>query len=164
MAKIKYTAVPNYPEVELVGKTTNGSVFGTVARREVGRCFITEEAGFDPATEKRMMVGGDENVLIQTVEKVDTATVLVKLAGDVKSAADFRFFGAYVAANRENEGVIDLFVKNCAEVDEVVKCAKAMCALHPESSDRWEVVCKETGKRVFIRIYADVNDSGKIAE
>lgn len=166
MSKIKYCSLPNYPTVELIGKSTSGSVFGTVARRDVGRRFLTEEAGFDPKSEegRKMMVNGDEKILIQTVTKVAEKELFVKLAGDIKSAASFKFYDSFESANSENEGVTDLWVKgSCSETDEVVKCATGMCRLHPESSDRWEIVDKD-GKRVFIRVFAGCNDNGDINE
>lgn len=164
MSKIKYEKVPVYAEVEVFGKTTNGSVFGTVARRDVGRCILTEEAGFDPATEegRRHKVGDSSNDLIVTAAKVAEKVLFVRLAGGAKSAAEFKFFDCYEAKNRENEGITDVFVKkNVKEVDEIVKCADGMCKAHPECSDRWDIVDKD-GNRVFIRIYGEVDKNGEI--
>lgn len=166
MSKIKYDKVPVYAEVEVFGKTTSGSVFGTVARRDVGRCLLTEESGFDPTAEdgRRMAVGGDANCLIQTVAKVAEKSLFVRLAGGAKSAAEFKFFDCYEAKNRENDGITDVFVKKAVkEVDEIVKCADGMCKAHPECSDRWEIVDKD-GNRVFIRIYGSVGKNGELVE
>lgn len=160
MSKIKYEKVPVYAEVEVIGSTKSGSVFGTAARREVGKCILTEEAGFDPSTEdgRRHKVGDTSSTLIVTVTKAAEKKLFVKLAGNVKSAAEFKFFDCFTAPNRENEGVTDVFVKgDVKEVDELSKCALAMCAQHPECSDRWEIV-DEADKRCFIRVYGSGED------
>lgn len=164
--KCKFTEIPHYEEVEIVAKTLE-AVTGTIDRRLVGRALLTTEAGFSG---KHQVVGGD-GVGIRTVQKIGTengeaATVelFVRLVGDIKSLASYKFFKGYVAQNPENPECTDLFTDDFDQVKRVVDTAKRMCDDHPECDSRWEIV-DAAGKRYFLRkIVADLKANGKIDE
>lgn len=161
---MKYEAVPQYETVEIVAKTLE-AVTGTIDRKLVGRALLTTQAGFEG---KHRVVGGDGTV-IRTVQKIgeeegDAATVelFVRLVGDIKSLASYKFFAGYVAKNPENPECTDLFTDNLEQVGRIVETAKRMCADHPECDDRWEIV-DAAGKRYFLRkIVTDLKANGKI--
>lgn len=162
--KCKYTEIPHYDEVEIVGKTID-TVTGTIDRKPVGRALLTTEAGFEG---KHQVVGGD-GVAIRSVKKIgenegDAATVelFVRLVGNIKSLASYKFFTGYVGANAENAGVEDLYTEDCEQVNKIVETARRMCASHPECDSQWEIV-DGSGKRYFLRVIAtSISSSGRI--
>lgn len=161
---MKYEAVPQYETVEIVAKTLE-AVTGTIDRKLVGRALLTTAAGF---TGKHRVVGGDGTV-IRTVQKIGedegdakTVELFVRLVGDIKSLASYKFFAGYVAENPENPGCIDLFTGDLDQVQRIVDTARRMCGDHPECDDRWEIV-DGAGKRYFLRkIVTDLKANGKI--
>lgn len=164
--KVKYTDIPSYESVELVGKTTR-AVCGTIDRKLVGRCLITTEDGF---TGKHMVVNGDGTPIVSVKEigegegKTAEVELFVQLVGGKKSLASFKFFKGFLADNRENAGVVDIFTENGDQVARIEECARRMCEAAPECDGQWMIVDKD-GKRHFLRkITTDVNASGKIEE
>lgn len=162
--KCKYTAIPAYEEVEIVGKTVE-AITGTIDRKPVGRALITTAAGF---AGKHQVVGGD-GVAIRTVQAIgenegDASAVelFVRLVGNIKSLASYKFFKGFVAKNAENPECVDLFTEDCEQVNRIVETAKRMCADHPECDSRWEIV-DANGVRYFLRkIAANVNAAGMV--
>lgn len=161
---MKYEAVPQYEQVDIVAKTLE-AVTGTVDRKLVGRALLTTQAGFEG---KHRVVGGDGTV-IRTVQAIgenegEAATVelYVRLVGDIKSLASYKFFKGYVAENPENPECVDLFTGDLDQVQRIVDTARRMCNDHPECDNRWEVV-DASGRRYFLRkIVTDLKDNGKI--
>lgn len=150
---MKYMEKPTYETVDVVAKTTE-TVTGTVDRNLVGRALITLAAGFSG---RHQVVGGD-GAAIRTVEeigegdgKVAAPELFVRLVGDIRSLASFKFFKGYVAENPENPGVTDLFTENVDQAAAVEACAERMCDAHPECDGRWEIV-DGSGKRYFLRL------------
>ena len=163
---MKYEAVPQHETVEIVAKTLE-AVTGTIDRKLVGRALLTTAAGFEG---KHQVVGGD-GTPIRTVTPIgenegETPTVelFVRLVGNIKSLASYKFFRGYVAENPENRGVFDLYTEDFDQVKRVVDTARRMCGDHPECDDRWEIV-DAIGKRWFLRkIVSDLKANGKIDE
>ena len=161
---MKYEAVPQYETVEVVGKTLD-TITGTVDRKLVGRALLTTQAGFEG---KHRVVDGDGTV-IRTVQKIGedegdakTVELFVRLVGDIKSLASYKFFAGYVAENPENPGCIDLFTEDGVQVGKIIETAKRMCAAHPECDSQWEIV-DASGKRYFLRmIVTDLKANGRI--
>ena len=150
---MKYMEKPTYETVDVIAKTAE-TVTGTVDRRLVGRALITLDAGFSG---RHQVVGGD-GTAIRTVEeigegdgKVAAPELFVRLVGDIRSLASFKFFKGYVAENPENPGVTDLFTENGDQAAAVEACAERMCDAHPECDGRWEIV-DGGGKRYFLRL------------
>ena len=160
----KYTEVPKYETVDIVAKTTE-AVTGSIDRRLVGRALLTTEAGFSGG---HQVVGGDGTV-IRTVRKIGegegeagTVELFVRLVGDVRSLARYKFFKGYVAENPENPECVDLFTEDGEQVNRLVETARRMCADHPECDSRWEIV-DAAGVRHFLRkIATDVKPNGMI--
>lgn len=164
--KVKYTDIPSYEQVEIAAKTTR-AVCGTIDRKLVGRCLITTQAGF---TGKHMVVNGDGTPIVSVKEigegegKAAELELFVELVGGKRSLASFKFYAGYVADNRENAGVTDVFTENGDQVARIADCAERMCDAHPECDGQWKIVDKD-GKRHFLRkISTDINASGKIEE
>ena len=162
--KMKYEKKPSYPEVEVIAKTVD-SVTGTIDRRKVGRRLLTEEVGFDVASEERRIVGGDETA-IKTVAKIETSVeVAVELVGGIKSLATYKFFTGWTAKNDENDDVLDVYVPEGASenISKAVATASRMCSAHPECDGQWKLVDAATGKRVFLRLVAtDLGETGMV--
>lgn len=153
--KMKYEAVPSYETVEIVGKTID-TVTGTIDRKPVSRVLLTTDAGFTGA---HHVVGGD-NTVIRSVQKIGTengeaATVelFVRLVGDIKSLASYKFFEGFVAKNAENPEVTDLYTTDGCQINKIINTAKRMCDDHPECDSQWEIV-DGSGKRYFLRTIA----------
>ena len=162
--KMKYKEVPSFEEVEIVAKTVDTTA-GTMDRKTVGRCLLTTAEGFSG---KHEVVDGD-GTPIATVksfgkdeDEVKEVEVKVALVGDIKSLASFKFFGGYMAPNRENAGVTDIFVEDGAQINKIVACATRMADAHPECDGMWQIIDKD-GKRVFLRLIAtNLDATGKI--
>ena len=163
---MKYEAVPRYEQVDIVAKTLE-AVTGTIDRKPVGRALLTTQAGFEG---KHRVVDGDGTV-IRTVQAIgenegEAAAVelYVRLVGNIKSLASYKFFKGYVAKNPENPECVDLFTGDLDQVQRIVETAKRMCNDHPECDSRWEAV-DASGKRYFLRkIVTDLKDNGMIAD
>lgn len=162
--KCKFTEIPHYEEVEIVAKTVD-TVTGTIDRRTVNRALLTLEAGF---AGKHQVVGGD-GIGIRTVQKIGdeegdakAPELFVRLVGDIKSLASYKFFKGFVGDNAENAGVKDLYTEDGDQVQRIVETAKRMCNDHPECDSRWEVV-DAAGTRWFLRkIATNLNAAGKV--
>lgn len=161
---MKYEAVPQYETVEIVAKTLD-TITGTIDRKLVGRALLTTQAGFEG---KHRVVDGDGTVIRTVTEigegdgKAATVELFVRLVGDIKSLASYKFFKGYVAANPENPECVDLFTADGDQVQRIVETAKRMCADHPECDSRWEIV-DANGKRYFLRMIATcLKANGKI--
>ena len=161
---MKYMAIPDYESVDIVAKTTE-AITGTIDRKLVGRALLTLQAGF---TAKHQVVDGDGTPIV-TVKKIGDGDgeiaapeLFVRLVGNIKSLASYKFFEGYVADNRENAGVVDLFTEDAVQVGKIVDTAKRMCAAHPECDSQWEIVDGD-GKRYFLRkVCSTLNANGKI--
>lgn len=161
---MKYTEIPTYETVDVCGKTVD-TITGTIDRKQVGRVLITTQAGF---AGKHQVVNGD-GTAIRTVQKIgegegeaETVELLVRLVGDIKSLASYKFFTGYVGGNAENSGVKDLYTEDCEQVNKIVETARRMCASHPECDSQWEIVDK-AGTRWFLRkIATSLTSTGKI--
>lgn len=161
---MKYTEIPTYESVDVCGKTVD-TITGTIDRKTVGRVLITTKAGF---AGKHQVVGGD-GTAIRTVKPIgenegDAATVelFVRLVGDIKSLASYKFFKGFIGDNAENAGVKDLYTEDGDQVQRIVETAKRMCNDHPECDSRWEVV-DAAGTRWFLRkIATNLNAAGKV--
>lgn len=156
----KYTEVPKYETVELAGKTVE-AITGTIDRKPVSRVLITTAAGFAGS---HQVVGGD-GTTIRTVQAIGenegdakAPELFVRLVGDIKSLASYKFFKGYVAKNAENPECTDLFTEDCEQVNRIVETAKRMCADHPECDSRWEIT-DANGARYFLRKIATGLDS-----
>lgn len=162
--KCKYTEIPVYEEVDIAGKTVE-AITGTIDRKPMGRVLITVAAGF---AGKHQVVGGD-GTAIRSVQAIGenegdakTVELFVRLAGDIKSLASYKFYRGYVAKNAENPECVDLFTEDSEQVNRIVETAHRMCASHPECDSRWEIVGAD-GTRYFLRkIAANVNAAGKV--
>ena len=156
--KMKYMPKPSYPEVDIIGKTVTSET-GTIDRRPIGRKLITAEPGF--GEDDKVVLDGD-GVTIQSVKKVDELEILVMLVDGQKSAASFKFFEVYTAANKENPEVVDLFTIDADKVERARKCAERMCAANPGCDGQYKFVNKATGERVFLRtIDRELTPNGK---
>ncbi len=163
---MKYQAKPTYEQVDIVGKTVE-TITGTIDRKAVARVLLTTQAGFEG---KHEVVNGD-GTAIRTVKAIgenegEAATVelFVRLVGDIKSLASYKFFAGYVGDNAENAGVKDLYTENGEQISKMVECARRMCASHPECDDRWEIV-DGNGVRHFLRLISKtLTANGKIAD
>lgn len=163
--KLKYTSKPSYPEVDVIGKTVS-SEKGTVDSKPIGRLFITGEEGFGPGTEKadKIILGGDENIKIISVKKADEIEVKIKLVDGQKSAASFKFYGAYTAKNPENDGVVDVYTTNGENIERAVACAERMADANPGCDGQYEFINAAGEGRVFLRlIVKELTATGKIA-
>lgn len=164
MTKVKYQKIPEYEQVDLVGKTYS-LVAGTIDRKKVKRALITEQAGFEGKHE--VVAEGADGTPIRTVEKIDEekgVELIVEFVGGVKSLASKKVFKGYTAKNPENPDVTDLFVDNTEASGGLVNIARRMSEAHPECDGQWMVVDKATNGRVFIRIYdPDLKPNGKRA-
>lgn len=166
MNKMKIREIPVYEECEIEAKTID-STTGTIDRKTIGRCLLTLAAGY---AGKHEVVDGDGTPIV-TVESfgkdedaVKEVEVVVELVGGMKSLASFKFFGGYMAPNRENAGVTDIFVEDGAQINKIVACATRMADAHPECDGVWQIVDKD-GKRVFLRkIATNLSKTGKIEE
>lgn len=160
----KYTEVPKYETVDIVAKTTE-AITGSVDRRLVGRALLTTEAGFSG---RHQVVDGDGTV-IRTVQKIGegegeagTVELFVRLVGNIRSLASYKFFKGYVAKNAENPECVDLFTEDGEQVNRIVETARRMCADHPECDSRWEIVDAGGVRHFLRRITTDVKSNGMI--
>lgn len=151
---------PVYTQLNALGKTCGSAATGTIDRKVISRCILTDSA-FD---KDYRVVGGDDTKFVTVTEK-DEVEVWVEMVGGIKSLASFKFYGAYVAANKENDGVTDVFVSadsdDQAKIERALDCASRMACAHPECDGQYRFVDKD-GNRVFLRSYAKVNASGMI--
>lgn len=162
--KCKYTEIPTYEEVDIAGKTVE-AITGTIDRKPVGRVLITTAAGF---AGKHQVVGGD-GTAIRTVQAIGenegdakAPELFVRLVGDIKSLASYKFYKGFVAKNAENPECVDLFTEDGEQVNRLVETARRMCADHPECDSRWEIT-DANGVRYFLRkIATSVNAAGKV--
>lgn len=164
MTKMKFREIPVYEECEIEAKTVD-TITGTMDRKTVGRCLLTTAEGF---IGKHEVVDGDGTPIVtvksfgKDEDEIKEIEVKVALVGDIKSLASFKFFGGYIAPNRENAGVTDIFVEDGAQVNKIVACATRMADAHPECDGVWQIVDKD-GKRVFLRkIATNLDATGKI--
>jgi hypothetical protein len=163
--KMKYTEKPQYPEVEVLGKTT-ASYTGTIDRRKFGRLFLTEDEGFGPDGDKKgkIVLGDETGATLQTVKKVGEIEVIVKLVDNTKSAASFKFFDCWTAKNAENPDIVDIFTTDVEKCDRVEACADRMCEAAPGNDGQYQIVRKDDeGTRVFLRVIAkNLKENGKV--
>lgn len=178
--KIKFEQVKKFESVDALGITVD-LVAGTKKRNPVtGRTIITEAAGF--GVDSAAAEGGADNVccvadcpagrrdrVLQTVTK-KTAKLVVKLVtGETSFADGFDLGDCYVANDKDNPGVVDVFVdktdaEKCSTVDMLMACASRMCEAHPEACGYWTIVFAEAPlTRVFIRGIVPVNEDGTAA-
>ena len=151
---------PTYVQLNAIGKTCGQAATGTIDRKVISRCILTDSV-FD---KDYRVVGGDDTKFVKVAAK-DEIEIWIEMVGNIKSLASFKFFDVYVAANKENDGVTDIFVP--ADSDDQVKieraldCASRMAGAHPECDGQYKFVDKD-GNRVFLRSYAKVNARGMI--
>lgn len=154
--KMKVMEKPQYPEIEIVAKTVE-SECGTIDRKSIGRCLLTTEA-----VDKEYMVVGGDDTLVKTVKEAEEIEVKVEFVGGVKSLASFKFFKHYVAENKENADVTDIYTEESDKLERIRECAARMAEAHPECDGQWKIVDKD-GKRVFIRVICKyLKANGKI--
>ena len=151
---------PTYVQLNAIGKTCGQAATGTIDRKVISRCLLTNSV-FD---KDYRVVGGDDTKFVKVTAK-DEIEVWVEMVGNIKSLASFKFYGVYVAANKENDGVTDIFVPadsdDQAKIERALDCASRMAGAHPECDGQYKFVDKD-GNRVFLRSYAKVNDHGMI--
>lgn len=151
---------PVYVQLNALGKTCGSAATGTIDRKVISRCILTD-SDFD---KDYRVVGGDDTKFV-TVEAKPEIEIWVEFVGNVKSLASFKFFDVLVAANKENDGVTDVFVAaesdDQAKIDRAIDCASRMAAAHPACDGQYKFVDKD-GNRVFLRTYAAVNANGMI--
>lgn len=151
---------PTYVQLNAIGKTCGQATTGTIDRKVISRCILTDSV-FD---KDYRVVGGDDTKFVKVVAK-DEVEVWVEMVGNIKSLASFKFFGVYVAANKENDGVTDIFVPadsdDQTKIERALDCASRMAGAHPECDGQYKFVDKD-GNRVFLRSYAKVNAHGMI--
>ena len=151
---------PVYTQLNALGKTCGQAATGTIDRKVISRCILTDSV-FD---KDYRVVGGDDTKFVKVVAK-DEVEVWVEMVGNIKSLASFKFFGVYVAANKENDGVTDIFVPadsdDQTKIERALDCASRMSGAHPECDGQYKFVDKD-GNRVFLRSYAKVNAHGMI--
>ena len=153
--KMKVTEKPVYPEIEVFAKT-HDSCTGTIDRKTFGRALLTLEA----VSKDYQVVGGD-GVGIRTVTECKVKELKVRFVGDITSLASFKFFDCWVAANPENDGVMDIFTTDSEKIDSIRGCAERMSGAHPECDGQWEIIDAETKKRVFVRLVdKDLSETG----
>lgn len=142
--KMKVMEVPVYPEIDIVGKTIDTTT-GTIDRKSIGRCLITTEA-----VDKRYTVVGGDKTELKTVSPVDVVELYVELVGGTRSLASFKFFDAYVASNKENPEIIDIYTIDAEKISRLVECAERMSESHPECDGQWKIV-DANDTRYFLR-------------
>ena len=151
---------PTYVQLNAIGKTCGQAATGTIDRKVISRCILTDSA-FD---KDYRVVGGDDTKFVKVTAK-DEIEVWVEMVGNIKSLASFKFYGVYVAANKENDGVTDIFVPadsdDQTKIERALDCAFRMAGAHPECDGQYKFVDKD-GNRVFLRSYAKVNAHGMI--
>lgn len=151
---------PTYVQLNAIGKTCGQAATGTIDRKVISRCILTDSI-FD---KDYRVVGGDDTKFVKVVAK-DEIEVWVEMVGNIKSLASFKFYGVYVAANKENDGVTDIFVPadsdDQTKIERALDCASRMAGAHPECDGQYKFVDKD-GNRVFLRSYAKVNAHGMI--
>lgn len=157
--KMKVMEKPVYPEIDVVAKTVSGTECGTIDRKVVGRVLLTLEN----AEKEYQVVGGDETG-IKTVKEFDEFEVKVEFVGGIKSLASFKFYKGYVAANRENPEIDDVYTTEVDKIEKLRDCAFRMSEAHPECDGQWKIIDKD-GKRVFLRaICKSLKANGKIED
>lgn len=157
--KMKVMEMPNYPEIEIVGKTTD-SITGSIDRLPISRSLITT----DSVDKTLIVVDGDETVVkhVDAIDKEKATELFVELVGGKRSLASFKFFGGFSSSDDRNEGVKVLFTEEVDKIDRLVACAERMCEATPEADGQWRVVDKD-GTRWFIRVIATkLTSNGKI--
>lgn len=151
---------PTYAQLNAIGKTCGQAATGTIDRKVISRCILTDSV-FD---KDYRVVGGDDTKFVKVAAK-DEVEVWVEMVGNIKSLASFKFYGVYVAANKENDGVTDIFVPadsdDQTKIERALDCASRMSGAHPECDGQYKFVDKD-GNRVFLRSYAKVNAHGMI--
>ena len=151
---------PTYVQLNAIGKTCGQAATGTIDRKVIARCILTDSV-FD---NDYRVVGGDDTKFVKVVAK-DEIEIWIEMVGNIKSLASFKFFDVYVAANKENDGVTDIFVPadsdDQAKIERALDCASRMASAHPECDGQYKFVDKD-GNRVFLRSYAKVNAHGMI--
>ena len=151
---------PTYVQLNAIGKTCGQAATGTIDRKVISRCILTDSV-FD---KDYRVVGGDDTKFVKVTAK-DEMEVWVEMVGNIKSLASFKFYGVYVAANKENDGVTDIFVPadsdDQTKIERALDCASRMAGAHPECDGQYKFVDKD-GNRVFLRSYAKVNAHGMI--
>ena len=151
---------PTYVQLNAIGKTCGQAATGTIDRKVISRCILTDSV-FD---KDYRVVGGDDTKFVKVTAK-DEIEIWVEMVGNIKSLASFKFYGVYVAANKENDGVTDIFVPansdDQTKIERALDCASCMAGAHPECDGQYKFVDKD-GNRVFLRSYAKVNAHGMI--
>ena len=151
---------PTYVQLNAIGKTCGQAATGTIDRKVISRCILTDSV-FD---KDYRVVGGDDTKFVKVTAK-DEIEVWVEMVGNIKSLASFKFYGVYIAANKENDGVTDIFVPadsdDQTKIERALDCASRMANAHPECDGQYKFVDKD-GNRVFLRSYAKVNAHGMI--
>ena len=151
---------PTYVQLNAIGKTCGQAATGTIDRKVISRCILTDSV-FD---KDYRVVGGDDTKFVKVTAK-DEIEIWVEIVGNIKSLASSKFYGVYVAANKENDGVTDIFVPadsdDQTKIERALDCASRMAGAHPECDGQYKFVDKD-GNRVFLRSYAKVNAHGMI--
>lgn len=158
---VSFTTKPAYEQVELLGKTVESAGFaGTADREKIKRTYITEAVGFDGS---QIIVKGADEIGIRTV-KPATLNVSIAFIGDDKAhiPATWKISG-HVANSVENDGV-DLFVgeEMADKLAALLRTADAVSAQNPQFAGLWKVVDIDSGKRVFVRAVAPVDNHGNV--
>lgn len=160
---VKYERMPRYDEVEVVGRTVAFLCGGTRQRNPFkGRRILTETSGFDAGStdpdrpECRKV--GTENEVVQTVARVGSVGVRVRLEGGFETPAlEFRDVLVYEDA-RDNKGALVVLMEegdagNREVVGRLEDFAERIVAMHPESFGIWDLRADD-GRRVFLYGYA----------
>lgn len=151
---------PTYVQLNAIGKTCGQAATGTIDRKVISRCILTDSV-FD---KDYRVVGGDDTKFVKVVAK-DEIEIWIEMVGNIKSLASFKFFDVYVAANKENDGVTDIFVSADSDdqikIERALNCASRMAGANPGCDGQYKFVDKD-GNRVFLRSYAKVNAHGMI--
>ena len=170
MAKLIVEKV-NTDSREVIGKTCDSSTFsGDVGSREKikGQTYLTTEDVDD-----NMTVRGDGNDnLIRKVEKAEKIEVAIQLLNaetiaEGKSLATAILRNVYTSPAKENDGMVEVFVKagsNCDQLNEILSIAAklARTELGDRGNGKWYPINKADGKRIIIRLFGEVDSKGKI--
>lgn len=170
---INYEAVPQYKQVELVGisKSVYGSeINGSIERNKFsGRKLLTLTEGFNSEGDDAAMIAkGDGTRLVQTVKLTEALKVRIALDDGFKSR-ELVITNAYTyettKINKDGSAAIVALIKwdnddNTDVLTKIRNAAPKMLASHPDAFDDWKLI-DESGKRVYIYTYSDVDENGK---
>jgi len=170
MAKVIIEKV-NTQELDVVGKTIDSATYsGDVgSRNKIKRAFITEAD-----VEDNMTVRGEgKDTIIKKASKTEKVEVSVQLLNaekldDGKSLATAVLKDVWTADSKENEGMVDVYVKsgtNCQALSEILDIASNLAdtATGARALGKWYPV-NQDGKRLVIRIISDIDKKGKVSQ